>query len=559
MSEKLLRLIQPLHGLSAFGFVAMACLTSVTINAAESKEASDIAVTYTLPNAVVWEPQIAFVSVSLSVAGPDGTVSSQEFPSGDEPIFSAAGQADGAYTYELRFQTVASVPPGTGADRDGLEPTAPAQLFSGGFTIANGSVVEAGMGSGDDSDGGMGTRTNIPDPLIVQGSGCFGIDCIDAESFGFDIIRVKENNLRIHFDDTSNSPTTQFPQNDWRIVINDSTNGGLSYFAIKDSTAGRVPFLVEAGAPTNSLYVDDAGRVGLGTATPVVEAHVVDGDSPTLRLEQDNTSGLTPQTWDVAGNESNFFVRDVTNGSNLPFKIRPGAGHNSLVIDSDNDIGMGVLTPAANLHVRTTAADDLELARFENTNVTPQDVYISLMNSTDIWSMSINSTDDRLELNKIIPVGFEGTGEKSGTAFSIDSNSLVVVANHGLISEGTIHHASDRNKKDSFATIEPGEVLNKVLEMPITQWKFKTEDESVRHIGPTSQDFMSTFGFGTDEKYIDTVDADGVALAAIQGLNRKLMDSLEQRDAVIEQLLARIEALEGVATPELIEPSPDQP
>jgi hypothetical protein len=70
--------------------------------------------------------------------------------------------------------------------------------------------------------------------------------------------------------------------------------------------------------------VDDGGRVGLGTSTPVVDLHVVSGDSPTLRLEQNGSSGFTPQTWDVAGNETNFFVRDVTHSSNLPFRIRPG-------------------------------------------------------------------------------------------------------------------------------------------------------------------------------------------------------------------------------------------
>ncbi|MEC9250834.1 MAG: hypothetical protein VX501_09300, partial [Pseudomonadota bacterium] len=143
------------------------------------------------------------------------------------------------------------------------------------------------------------------DDLIVTFSACIGNDCVNGESFGFDTLRIKENNLRIHFDDTSTSAS--FPRNDWRLVANDSANGGGNYFAIEDSTAGRIPFRVEAGAPANSLYVEDAGRVGFGTSTPVVEMHVVDGDTPTLRLEQDGSSGFTPQTFDVAANEANFF------------------------------------------------------------------------------------------------------------------------------------------------------------------------------------------------------------------------------------------------------------
>ena len=68
-----------------------------------------------------------------------------------------------------------------------------------------------------------------------------------------------------------------------------------------------------------------AGRIGFGTATPVLDLHVVSGNTPALRLEQDGSSGFTAQTWDVAGNEAVFFIRDVTSGSRLPFKIQPGA------------------------------------------------------------------------------------------------------------------------------------------------------------------------------------------------------------------------------------------
>ena len=102
-------------------------------------------------------------------------------------------------------------------------------------------------------------------------------------------------------------------------------NAGAVPLVIDDATAGNSPFTIEAGAPSHSLYVDDGGRLGFGTSTPVVELHVKDGDTPTLRLEQDGSSGFTPQTWDLAGNETNFFIRDVTNGSALPFRIRPGA------------------------------------------------------------------------------------------------------------------------------------------------------------------------------------------------------------------------------------------
>jgi len=197
------------------------------------------------------------------------------------------------------------------------------------------------------------------DDVIIGFSLCTGNDCNNGESFGFDTMRLKENNLRIHFDDTSTSAS--FPNNDWRIVINDSSNGGGNYFAIEDSSAGRQPFRVDAGSPANSIRVDSAGDVGFGTSNPVVNLHVVDGNTPTLRLEQDGSSGFTPQTWDLAGNEANFFIRDATNGSNLPFKIKPGADHNAIYIDAVNNIGLRTASPNARLHINKDGGEEPSL------------------------------------------------------------------------------------------------------------------------------------------------------------------------------------------------------
>jgi len=222
----------------------------------------------------------------------------------------------------------------------------------------------------------------ILDDLIVDGSICAGFDCVNGESFGFDTLRLKENNLRIKAQDTSNSAS--FPSNDWQITFNDSANGGANKFSIDDVDGGRTPFTIEAGAPSHSLYVEDGGRLGLGTSTPVVDVHVKSGNTPTLRLEQDGSSGFTPQTWDVAGNEAGFFVRDATNGSTLPFRIRPGAPSSAIDIAADGDVqilnnlGIGHNAPLGPIHIKgdggsrqmilleqTTANTNWVIANFE--------------------------------------------------------------------------------------------------------------------------------------------------------------------------------------------------
>jgi hypothetical protein len=91
----------------------------------------------------------------------------------------------------------------------------------------------------------------------------------------------------------------------------------------------------------------------------------------------------------------------------------------------------------------------------------------------------------------------------------------------GGVSATAFVSTSDRNAKENFASVSPLEVLNKVITIPITMWNFKDLKDG-RHMGPMAQDFYAAFGVGPDVKHIATVDADGVALAAIQGLNQKV-------------------------------------
>jgi hypothetical protein len=85
---------------------------------------------------------------------------------------------------------------------------------------------------------------------------------------------------------------------------------------------------------------------------------------------------------------------------------------------------------------------------------------------------------------------------------------------------GSWASVSDRAAKQNFSEIHPREILQRVAQMPILKWNYKTQDANIQHIGPMAQDFYSAFNVGEDEKHITTVDADGVSLAAIQGLNQ---------------------------------------
>ncbi|AKS43310.1 tail fiber domain-containing protein [Wenzhouxiangella marina] len=273
------------------------------------------------------------------------------------------------------------------------------QAWVGPGTGAAALQADRDSGVDDLPPGGTISDTIIGD-LTVRNSLCVGGDCLDAEAFGSDTIRLKENNLRIHFEDTSASGS--FASGDWRVTVNGSQNGDPDFFAIDYATANSTPFRVDGGAPSNALRVASQGNVGIGTPTPVLELHVRDGDSPGIRLEQDASSGFAVQSWDIVGNETSFFVRDATNGSTLPFRIRPGAASNALVISNDSNVGVGILSPAAKLHV---ANGDLRVdgsvyqlsSRAAKTDLVAMDAerLLNLLASLDLFNWRYSSADDQ--------------------------------------------------------------------------------------------------------------------------------------------------------------------
>jgi trimeric autotransporter adhesin len=96
--------------------------------------------------------------------------------------------------------------------------------------------------------------------------------------------------------------------------------------------------------------------------------------------------------------------------------------------------------------------------------------------------------------------------------------------------------------------VDGRDILARLVAIPIESWNYKSQDSSVRHIGPMAQDFHAAFRFGEDQKRIGTMDADGISLAAIQGLYQELKDrdakiaTLETRLTELEQLLKQLAA-----------------
>lgn len=139
-------------------------------------------------------------------------------------------------------------------------------------------------------------------------------------------------------------------------------------------------------------------------------------------------------------------------------------------------------------------------------------------------------------------------GDATGTP-SLTIGQFINTSTGAFLSKtGIWTNNSDRSMKAAFEPIDTEAVLAKVAALPIASWSFRAEDPSIRHMGPVAQDFYAAFGLGPDDRHIPTVDADGVALAAIQGLNQALEEKearisrLEVQNAALEARLAALEA-----------------
>jgi len=127
------------------------------------------------------------------------------------------------------------------------------------------------------------------------------------------------------------------------------------------------------------------------------------------------------------------------------------------------------------------------------------------------------------------------------TSAGLVVGSYMVVNSGGLVVNGTLVSTSDRNLKRDFSEVNSRSVLEKVAQLPIQTWTYKN-DPGTRHIGPMAQNFYAAFGVGPDDKHIATVDADGVALAAIQGLDQKLEETRAE-NADLKAQLAELKQL----------------
>jgi len=580
-----------------FKFAAIAIAMMAFAQVANAQTAGDgkLANMTVGASGVRWDILVPNSGGSVTVSFPDGRSIRKAFKAGSAADVDLSdkqleGLPDGVYNYELRLAPSA----GAGQKRgDDDEPEAQRSLRkrtagsslsqSGTFAIVNGALIGPGAIEGERTGSNSsqpqpktqpasGPRVSAntverlrnhrfslappfdivqPDDVITQGSLCVGLDCVNNDTFNFDTIRLKENNTRISFNDTSTG--AGFPTNDWTIRANSSANGGGNFLAFVDRGAsedgtevGTIVFEVDAGAPANALRVASTGKVGIRTATPVLDVHVNTTDTPAMRYEQNNSGGFTAQTWDVAGNEANFFVRDVTAGARLPVRIRPGAPTSSIDIAASGNVGIGTASPTVNGGGMEVSRSGQSGVRVSDTAANGKGVELgadtlggfiqTVSTGADLRFITGNAATQVMYLNNAGNVGIGTSAPDLKLSVSGDADKSV--------GGGSWQIFSDERLKNIKGGFNSG--LKAVMQLQPIRFKYKPDNA----LGLQSEIEQVGFGAHALQKVVPeavTKNANGYLMVNNDPILWTMLNAIKEQQKEIESLKSQVAKLKATS------------
>ncbi|TAJ83029.1 tail fiber domain-containing protein [bacterium] len=391
-------------------------------------------------------------------------------------------------------------------------------------------------------------------------------------------------------------------------------NRNATIYALKNTAnaGGSILFGTHDGtAFAERVRISSAGNVGIGTTSPTYSLHIKSGGSNDVGLQVDGTTTNSAYLTFINGGGRVWIGEDNSAGNNLagtggiaynlgmhaygasqPLQFTTN-GAVRMTIRETGNVGIGTSTPTQKLEVVGT----VKATSFDGAGTLPVGAIILWMESATCPSgfTRVTALDGRFTLGSATPgvtggfsshshtFGFSGTTGPSG-GISVGTSGFITGAAppnhvHGFSGGGTTDfssslppftsvlfcrraapvlasaggvqaNVSDVALKENFAPVDGKPLLARLAAIPIQTWNYKSEDRSIRHMGPMAQDFYAAFALGEDDKHINTVDSGGVALAAIRELHRMSLEvekktvELEAKSKTLEDLSRRIEALE---------------
>ena len=441
----------------------------------------------------------------------------------------------------------------------GVPPPVSILNFQAGQTVANAAIVPMS------ATGGITVNVSHSTHVIMDVNGYFGGAVTEVQqrvtgtcAAGSSIRAISATGTVLcETDDTGGGAG-------WSLTGNGGTNPGTNFLGTTDNQAlelrvqglralrieptGSVSPNLIGGASTNFATAGVAGAfVGSGTLNRVTDVYgTVAGGENNQAGDGDATINNAPHTSVGGGfsNTANNFVSTIGGGSQNTasgYAATVGGGQRNTASGQDSTVPGGADNVAAG--VSSLAAGRRAQADHSGVFAWADDGGIAA--GTVFASTGPNQFIVRSSGGIYLSGDFVSTVDIPAGDFIATSTGA------HLTTGGVWTNNSDRDAKEAFESVDSRDVLRRLAALPITSWSYKVERGAARHVGPTAQDFREAFGLGLDAKSIGTIDADGVALAAIQGLYELLLEkegqlvSQERRLAVQEEQLRSLKSLEA--------------
>ena len=305
-----------------------------------------------------------------------------------------------------------------------------------------------------------------------------------------------------------------------------------------------------------------SGQVGFGTASPAVSLHAANGNTPTLRLEQNGTSGFTPQTWDVAGNETNFFIRDATNGSTLPFRINPSSATSSLYIKPAE---IALNDGGGNQDVRIEGDTEQNLF-FTDASTDSVGIGTNTPNATETFSRFTVQGNDPTG-NTYSSVISTGSGEaafvlsrtgsvparwlnyirsgKTDLRWLANGNNQMILDTSGNLFVTAVNPSSRELKRD-IQQLDGDAAVSALEKLEPVEYFYKADADNEHHVGFIAEDVPELVATKS-HKAVDSMEIVAVVTKVVKGQQATIQQQrgvMENQQKSINELNERLNKLE---------------
>lgn len=342
---------------------------------------------------------------------------------------------------------------------------------------------------------------------------------------------------------------------------NDALSRGATVAGGAENTAGEPggppsegEFATVGGGRNNRAQGSYSVVSGGGGEYPGDENHA-QGDYASVGGGRRNSAGTEPDGdhATVGGGESNMAAgrHTTVGGGQNNQALEQGAavgggqnneasGSNACVGGGQDNVARGILsTVPGGLDNAATGAYSFAAGRFSKASGTASVVISANQSSNPADSVSAGGSG---QMVLMASSGLYVTAD-AGQAPTRPSRLIDTSTDAYLSTGGQWVDASAKNLQENSTDVDGGELLEKLVGLPVTEWNYKVDGSGVKHIGPAAQDVYATYGVGYDDKGVSAYDLAGISLAAL----KELYQQNKAQEIKIQELTARVGELESLA------------